>query len=92
MGQQTCMNCGNKYDKSFQVTLNSQEYTFDCFECAINKLAPTCLCCGTKIIGHGVEADSQMYCCAHCAKMSGVMEIVDRKGSHENAFTNSLKA
>jgi hypothetical protein len=31
-----------------------------------------------KIIGHGVEADSAFYCCAHCAHAAGVGEPVDR--------------
>ena len=30
-------------------------YTFDSFECAIQKLAPTCAHCGCRILGHGIE-------------------------------------
>jgi hypothetical protein len=29
-------------------------YTFDCFECAIQALAPTCAHCQSRVIGHGV--------------------------------------
>src|SRR5437763_283807 len=48
-----CDVCGNEYDKAFTVTSGARTYTFDSFECAINKLAPTCAHCGCKVIGHG---------------------------------------
>ena len=73
-----CDTCGNDYDKAFQVTFNGKEHTFDSFECAINALAPTCPHCGTRIIGHGVEKDGAIYCCAHCAKKEGITQIRDR--------------
>lgn len=65
MGKCDC--CGNEYDKSFQVTAGSKTRTFDCFECAIHMLAPSCKKCGCKIIGHGVEAEGKVFCCAACA-------------------------
>jgi hypothetical protein len=52
--------------------------TFDSFECAIHAMAPKCAHCDCRIIGHGVEANGKMYCCASCAKLEGVMGIVDR--------------
>jgi Rieske Fe-S protein len=73
-----CALCGNDYDKSFQVTLADTTLTFDSFECAIHLLAPTCSHCGCRIIGHGVEADGVLYCCAHCAKQSGESRLRDR--------------
>ncbi len=74
-----CETCGNDYDKAFTVTLEGgEEHIFDSFECAIAKLAPTCLHCGCRIIGHGVEADGAMYCCAHCASHAGHSELKDR--------------
>lgn len=73
-----CDNCGNEYDKSFEVTLGGQTYTFDSFECAIHSLAPTCAHCGCRIIGHGSEASGKFYCCAHCAAEAGRPELVDR--------------
>jgi hypothetical protein len=30
------------------------------------------------VIGHGVEADGAIYCCAHCAEHSGVAGVADR--------------
>ena len=50
-----CDLCGNDYDKAFTVVMSGGPYTFDSFECAIQKLAPTCAHCGCRIIGHGVE-------------------------------------
>jgi hypothetical protein len=73
-----CLTCHNDYDKSFDVVMYGRSYTFDCFECAIQKLAPVCTHCGCRIIGHGVESDSRFYCCAHCAHDEGVMDARDR--------------
>jgi hypothetical protein len=53
-------------------------HVFDAFECAIHALAPECPHCGCKVIGHGVEADGSMYCCAHCAQTAGVVGMADR--------------
>lgn len=72
-----CDVCGNEYDKAFQVVSAGRTYTFDSFECAIHKLAPTCAHCGCKIVGHGVEAGGTYYCCAHCAQHSGAKGLVD---------------
>jgi hypothetical protein len=74
----TCEVCGNDYDKSFEVTRAGETHTFDSFECAIQALAPTCAHCGTRIVGHGVEANGSMFCCAHCAGQEGVTGIADR--------------
>jgi len=73
-----CEKCGNDYDKAFTVTMNGGVHTFDSFECAINTLAPTCRHCGNRIIGHGIEAGSSMFCCAHCAHNEGVTQVADR--------------
>ena len=73
-----CETCGNDYDKAFKVVLGDVSYTFDSFECAVQALAPTCSHCGCRILGHGVEADGAMYCCAHCASQQGVREVRDR--------------
>jgi hypothetical protein len=74
-----CDSCGNDYDKTFQVMKAGKNYTFDSFECAIHKLAPTCAHCGMRIIGHGLEAaDGSMFCCDHCAEAKGVKGLRDR--------------
>jgi hypothetical protein len=73
-----CDTCGNDYDKSFDVVKGGKKYTFDSFECALHKLAPICAHCGVRIIGHGLEKDTRMFCCDHCAEKSGVTELRDR--------------
>lgn len=73
-----CEVCGNEYDKSFQIVMTGRKHVFDSFECAIHALAPTCSRCNCRIVGHGVEADGQFYCCAHCARQSGVPDVDDR--------------
>ena len=65
-----CQVCGNEYSKTFTVTLADETYIFDCFECAIHELAPVCVHCGCRIIGHGVENDDGIYCSGHCARIS----------------------
>jgi hypothetical protein len=68
-----CDVCGNDYDKAFTITMDGRVHTFDSFECAIQALAPVCPHCACKIIGHGVETDDRIYCCAHCAEHAGMV-------------------
>jgi hypothetical protein len=72
-----CEMCGNDYQRSFEVLVGGSRHVFDSFECAIQKLAPACDHCGCRIIGHGVEAGRKFFCCAHCARESGVTAAVD---------------
>jgi hypothetical protein len=74
-----CEVCGNDYDKSFQVVRGRETHTFDSFECAIHAMAPKCEHCGCRITGHGIEADGRFFCCAHCARESGVTAVRDRQ-------------
>ena len=76
-----CEVCGNEYDKTMEITRAGETHTFDSFECAIHAIAPSCDHCGCKIVGHGIEADGSMYCCAHCAQRSGVEGARDRVGA-----------
>jgi len=75
-----CEVCGNAYEKSFEITTPGGTYSFDSFECAIHRLAPTCAHCGCRIIGHGVEAGGQFYCCEHCAREGGKPGARGRRG------------
>ena len=75
-----CEMCGNEYDKAFTITMEGKSHVFDSFECAIHMLAPKCDHCGCMIIGHGSESNGRMFCCAHCAKQSGVTGVKDRAG------------
>lgn len=72
-----CEVCGNDYEMAFQVVAAGATHTFDCFECAIHKMAPICERCGVKIVGHGVQAEGKFYCCAHCARQAGETGIAD---------------
>lgn len=79
-----CEVCGNMYDKPFEITLSdgrggmSEPHVFDSFECAIHALAPSCAHCSCRIVGHGMEANGEQYCCAHCAREAGHRELADR--------------
>jgi hypothetical protein len=74
----TCEHCGNNYDKAFEVKMGGTSHVFDSFECAIHRLAPTCAHCECRIIGHGVEANGRMCCCANCARQLGMEGVRDR--------------
>jgi len=77
-----CEVCGNEYDKAFTIeTADAKTHVFDSFECAIHALAPACAHCGCSVLGHGIESDGMIYCCAHCAEASGVAEVKDRADS-----------
>jgi hypothetical protein len=62
---------------SFEVHAQGSVHVFDSFECAIQRMAPICEHCECRIVGHGVEAGDRFFCCAHCARESGVRELVD---------------
>jgi Rieske Fe-S protein len=73
-----CDLCNKEYDKTFEVSRNGDTFTFDSFECAIHMLAPSCAHCGCQVIGHGVESEGIVYCCAHCAREMGESGLRDR--------------
>lgn len=79
MGFGSCETCGNTYDKAFKVTTqDGADHVFDSFECAVQSLAPTCAHCRCRVIGHGMEKDAKVFCCAHCAHAAGAPEMRDR--------------
>jgi hypothetical protein len=65
-----CDCCGNDYEHTFVVEKNGQRYTFDSIECAAQMIAPNCARCGTRILGHGTDANGKTYCCNHCARQA----------------------
>ncbi|MBB4136239.1 hypothetical protein BKA16_002791 [Gordonia humi] len=76
----TCDVCGNSYDAPLLISVQEREEhgVYDSFECAISALAPRCATCSTTVIGHGVQSDGRMYCCAACAARIGDHGHVDR--------------
>ena len=78
-----CEVCGNDYYLSFEVITAGDRHVFDSFECAIHKLAPVCATCGCRVIGHGIEANQNFFCCARCARVSGVEGVVDHVWGRE---------
>ena len=76
-----CEVCGNDYDKTMEITRQGETHIYDSFECAIHGMAPVCDHCGCRIVGHGIEAGSSMFCCAHCAQRAGVEGARDRVGA-----------
>ena len=79
-----CEVCGNEYDKAFTIIMGAESHVFDSFECAIHALAPVCEHCECRIIGHGMEADGKIYCCAHCANHGGQQLMRDRADSRQS--------
>ncbi|MER5184449.1 hypothetical protein ABT009_40070 [Streptomyces sp. NPDC002896] len=72
-----CEVCNNDYEMSFEVRAQGAVHVFDSLECAAQQLAPTCTNCQCRILGHGLQADGQFYCCANCARQQGVRQLVD---------------
>ena len=70
-----CDVCGNDYAKPMHINLDGKTGTFDSFECAISELAPVCGHCGCRVIGHGVEANGQIFCCAGCVHQTSAVKI-----------------
>jgi phage terminase large subunit GpA-like protein len=73
-----CDQCGNDSDRAFRIEIGGRRLTFDSFECAIEMAAPRCEHCDCRIIGHGVEADGRMFCCAHCASHAEAEAVLQR--------------
>lgn len=73
-----CHTCGNHYDKTFEIAMGGQSYTFDSFECAVHALAPVCSHCGVRVLGHGLEDDGRVFCCRNCAELESVTGFTDR--------------
>lgn len=76
--EKRCETCGNRYAHCFEIVMEGESHFFDCFECAIHELAPSCATCGVMIMGHGMEADGVMFCCASCARAEGVTKLRDQ--------------
>jgi hypothetical protein len=57
-----CGTCRNDYYTAFVIKVAvGSEHT-------LNTFAPRCRHYGTAIIGHGVDANGVMVCCANCAR------------------------
>lgn len=89
--EKACHTCGNAYDKSFELVMAGQHYWFDCFECAVHALAPSCACCGCRVLGHGIEALGAFYCCAHCARESGAEGATDNLTGDDRVTLQSAR-
>lgn len=78
----TCEVCGNQFDGAFIIEMDGQRHVFDSFECAIHLLAPRCGDCSCRVIGHGVQVDDVVFCCASCARRTtDVATVRDRVDS-----------
>ena len=78
----TCDICGNEYRNALLISVEglAGRGVYESFECAIAGHAPRCARCGCAIIGHGVQDDVSIYCCANCARRDGNRELVDNAG------------
>ena len=76
-----CEVCGNGSDKPFQVWREGRLRIFDRFECAIRAMAPACAHCGRNVIGHGVEGDGEIFCCASSADHRSAVCVTEPDGA-----------
>lgn len=77
-----CSTCGNDYEHAFEVHKEGQRFVFDSIECAAHVLAPRCAGCGCRILGHGVQDETHIYCSAHCGRRKGVEGLATHVGRH----------
>jgi hypothetical protein len=73
-----CEVCNGVYN-NFQVISGEKYHEFDCFECAIIALAPTCFRCGNKIAGHVHTNQGKVFCDSLCAWNSNFVPLTDRQ-------------
>ena len=59
--------------------------TFDSIECAAHRIAPACVHCQCKVLGHGIETPSGIYCCANCVRHAGAGHAVDNTTAKSGA-------
>lgn len=65
-----CDHCGCECIFELEVRLAGQVFHFDCFDCAIDRLAPVCQRCGRKFTEPALQGDAgELYCSLACRKM-----------------------
>jgi len=64
---QGCEHCGERDGDLMEIRFQGRTRIFDCFECAIHAMAPPCRHCGSRVTGHGIQAEGGMFCSPHCA-------------------------
>lgn len=88
----TCEVCTNNYDKAFTVIdAAGNRHVFDSLQCAIERIAPRCDNCGSRIIGHGCEVGNHQYCGAHCARTATQLELVRDRANLPRIRTATAK-
>lgn len=65
---QGCEHCGKLVADLMEIRFQGRTRVFDCFECAIHAMAPPCRHCGSRVIGHSIQAEGRMFCSPHCAE------------------------
>jgi hypothetical protein len=73
-----CQVCNGTYNY-FKVIIGETHHEFDCFECAIQALAPTCYRCGNKIIGHVHTNQGKNFCDSLCAWNINFLPLTERQ-------------
>jgi len=68
------MYAANDYDKVFTVTVGGRKHTFERYPRARAGVCALWL----QVMGHGVEHDGTVFCCASCAKHEGLAGLKDR--------------
>ncbi len=70
-----CRKCGRASEVPVTVQFDSgPQYTFDCFDCAVETLAPRCPECGRVYLGRPVPFGDQHFCSTECAQRRQVRD------------------
>ena len=74
-----CEVCDGQVQNNLQIIIGEKSHHFDCFECAIQVLAPKCNRCGCRILGRGHSRQGKFFCDSHCAWYSNPHSVTDRQ-------------
>lgn len=68
-----CEACGNDYPLSFEIhTVSGVRQVFNCFGCAIHRLAPVYEQCGRRILTRGMGVARYLFRYSSCAGTNGL--------------------
>lgn len=66
--QSRCEVCGQEASVGVRVVVGGVTHLFDCFQCAIHRLAPECDHCGCRILGRVRRSSGRPFCSEGCAQ------------------------
>ena len=67
-----------RMNKAFEIVVGGERHTFDSFEWQSTRWRLFARTAIAGLVGHGVEANGQIFCCVHGARAFGTTQLKDR--------------